>query len=127
MIVVNRASIGLFLAVASLMAGTSACTGSSQQSADATVSGTVRGYGGPAVLIHGKPRMAVDGAPEPNQPITARRTDGLVVNSASGRDGRYGIGLPPGRYVIRAGCSIAVTITVRSGELLTVPLRCDFP
>ena len=104
-----------------------ACGDGSTPSPKATVTGTVRGYGGPLIMNHGKPHMAIDGAPETNQRITARRSDGLIVRATTDSKGRYTLSLLPGHWSVQAACSLPVSLTFRSEQRTRVPLRCDFP
>jgi hypothetical protein len=101
--------------------------GHAASGSSATVFGTVRGYGGPAILVHGKPREAIDGKGLSGQVVTARRADGDVVRARTDPRGRYAIALPPGRYTIQSTCSAPVSVSVVSAQRLRVPLQCDFP
>lgn len=92
-----------------------------------TVVGTVRGYGGPATIVHGKVQPADNGNPMTNSTVTARRTDGLIVKTSTGPLGHYAMSVPPGRWTLQTECSTSVTVTVASSRQVRVPLRCDFP
>lgn len=92
----------------------------------AEVTGVVRGYGGPAILVHGKERSAIDGELMKNVTVTARRSDGSTTTTQTTASGTYVLRLPPGTYQLKS-CSVPERIVLHAGQPATVNLRCDFP
>ena len=96
---------------------------------EATVRGIVRGYGGPAVLVQGTPKQALNGDPMARQQVTASRSSKVVAETTSDQAGRYVLHLPAGPYTLSA-CGIAagsVQVTLRSDELKAQDLSCLVP
>ena len=105
-----------------------ACTGSSTPRSDgsATVTGLVRGYGGPAVLVHGKTKMALNGDPMSHQRVTATKSNKSVASTMTDASGRYVLHLSEGTYAL-AACGGPKKVTLRAGESKTVNLICSVP
>ena len=110
------AAIGITLAVA-------ACA--QQPAPVGTVSGLVRGWGGPAVMIHGKSRQAINGAPMTHQAVTL--TGGhRVVRVTTDASGRFSARVPPGTYDVTS-CASTTRVVVQAGQSSSLDLRCYFP
>lgn len=97
----------------------------SQPATPGTVPGVVRGWGGPAVLIHGKPRVAINGAPMTHQAVTLTSRHRVVRVTTDGA-GRFSARVAPGTYVVTS-CASPATAVVRAGRSLSLDLRCYFP
>ncbi len=92
----------------------------------ATVSGTVRVYGGPINTRTGK--MGFTGNPAATvAPLVVRQGDRIALHSSTDSSGRYRVQLPAGTYTISAGCSGPVSVTVHAGESVTHDLPCYVP
>ena len=97
----------------------------SRAPAPATVSGTVRIYGGP-MLPNGK--MAANGNPmQAVAPVVVKQAGRVLTRSSTTAQGHYRLSLPAGTYVISAGCSQPATVVLGAGETLTRDLQCDVP
>ena len=94
--------------------------------ATATITGVVRGYGGPETLVSGSPRMALDGDPVPQQTVTATRSGTVWATTVTDALGRYALHVPPGSYTLAGGCSNPVTVTATAGTTKT-DLFCSVP
>ena len=97
----------------------------STSSALATVSGTVRIYGGPMrpdgqMALNGSPMAAV-------APVVVKQSGRVTARSSTTSAGRFSVHLPAGTYVISAGCSEPATVVLAAGERLARDLRCDVP
>ncbi len=79
-----------------------------------TVTGVVRGYGGPS--------SATDGRPMPNQDFVIEDDHGNRTTVTSDADGRFSVSLAPGKYVMRCGTGHDLTVEARQ----TVTLDCDY-
>jgi hypothetical protein len=97
----------------------------SQPSTPGRVAGVVRGWGGPAVLIHGKPQVAINGAPMTHQSVTLTSRRGVVHVTTDGA-GRFSARVAPGTYVVTS-CASPATAVVHAGRSLSLDLRCYFP
>ena len=125
---VRRLSIAGLIVLAMALGG---CAGSagvatsvSPSPALATVSGTVRIYGGP-MLPNGK--MAANGNPmQAVAPVVVKQSGQVVKRSSTNSQGHYSLSLPAGTYVISAGCSQPATV-LGAGETVTRDLQCDVP
>jgi hypothetical protein len=91
-----------------------------------SVSGVVRGYGGPLVPTP-TPHSAMNGAGLSGQKVVISDASGVAASGSSGPRGRFVMLLPPGHYQIKAGCSQAKPVTVTTGVIVSVTLQCDFP
>ena len=100
-----------------------ACT--AQPATPGTVSGVVRGWGGPAVLVHGKPRQAINGAPMTHQAVTLTGRHGVVHATTDG-SGRFSARVPPGTYVV-SSCASPARVVVHAARSVSLDLRCYFP
>lgn len=116
-----RAGVVILLSV-------TACSGSGghPHHGSAQISGVVRGYGGPAILVHGRPKQALNGDPMRQQEVTASRSGEVVAATSTDRAGRYVLALQPGSYMLKA-CGMPKEMTVRAGESRTVDLNCLVP
>ena len=111
------------------LAGCSSAAPSSEREppapAAATVSGTVRIYGGP-MMPNGK--MAANGNPmQAVAPVVVKKAGLVLKRSTTTAQGRFSLSLPAGTYVISAGCSQPATVVLRAGENVTRDLACDVP
>lgn len=78
------------------------------------------------MLPNGK--MAANGNPMQSvAPVVVKQAGRVFKRSSTTPQGRYSLSLPPGTYVISAGCSQPATVVLAVGETLTRDLRCDVP
>ena len=91
-------------------------------SADGTLTGVARMYGGPATSDG---RMALNGNPGQGITVTAVRQGTIVASMVTGADGAFRFSLPAGSYVIR-GCA-DMAITVAEGSTIHEDLSCPVP
>jgi hypothetical protein len=89
----------------------------------ATVTGTVRIYGGPirrdgTMPLNGNAMMAV-------APVVVTERGRITQRSSTDAEGHYRLELPAGTYAISAGCSQPISVVLRAGERLAHDLRCD--
>ena len=108
-----------------VVAGAAAC--SSTTTHHYSVTGIVRGYGGPEIVVNGKGHSAMNGAPMKNQLVTVRRSDGSTTSVRTGATGRFSISLQPGQYTVSPSCGLPVHLTVQASNPAPLALRCDFP
>jgi hypothetical protein len=124
----RRSAVGFLLSAAALggcASSPSAAPLVSTSPALATVSGTVRVYGGP-LLPNGK--MAANGNPMAAvAPVVVKQDGRVVKRSSTNSEGRYSVDLPAGTYVISAGCSQPATVVLAAGERVARDLQCDVP
>lgn len=85
----------------------------------------MRGWGGPAVLIHGKPRVAIRGAPLTHQAVTLTSRHGVVRVTTDGA-GRFSARVAQLTYVVTS-CAGPATAVVHAGRSLSLDLRFYFP
>ena len=91
----------------------------------ATVSGTVRVYGGPirpdgTMPLNGNPMATV-------APVVVKQAGRVTERSSTDAGGHYTLHLPAGTYSIYAGCSQTVSVVLRAGQRLHRDLPCDVP
>jgi hypothetical protein len=94
--------------------------------ATATLTGVVRGYGGPAVLVGGSPRQALNGDPMPHQAVVATDTAGHTFDTTSDAQGRYVLYLVPGTYTI-AGCGQPASVGLAANRVTSLDEACPVP
>lgn len=119
----GRASSGVRWGVATL-ALVAAC--SHQAAATGMVSGVVRTYGGPAVVVDGKVTMAMNGVATAGQTVTASRGGRSVATTTTDKNGRFSLALSPGDYIVTA-CAPGVNAAVRAEQTTSVELTCAVP
>ena len=108
-----------------VVVGAAACSASTAH--HYSVTGIVRGYGGPEIVVNGQGHSAINGAPMKDQLVTVRASDGSETSVRTGARGRFSIALQPGRYTISASCGLPVQVTVQASSPAPLTLRCDFP
>ena len=108
-----------------LVATVAAAACGSQPATPGTVAGVLRGWGGPALLVHGQPRVAINGAPMTHQAVTLTSPHGVVRVTTDGT-GRFSARVAPGTYVVTS-CASPATAVVHAGRSLSLDLRCYFP
>jgi hypothetical protein len=92
----------------------------------ATVTGTVRIYGGPINPKTGK--VALNGNPMATvAPVVVKQGTRVVLQSKTEASGRYRVQVPAGSYTIAAGCSQPEAVSLTAGESLAKDLNCDVP
>jgi hypothetical protein len=91
------------------------------------ITGEVRGFGGPAVMVNGHVHSAVNGTPMSSQHVSALRGGDSAASASTGPDGRYKLTVSEGTYMVSPSCSSPVKVSVRAGHTVTVDLRCHFP
>lgn len=94
--------------------------------ATATLTGVVRGYGGPATVVNGSTHQVLNGDPMADQEVTASSSGKVAASTVTDSGGRYVLRLPPGTYTVIA-CITQVQITLRAGQSKTADLSCSVP
>jgi hypothetical protein len=97
----------------------------SAQPAIATLSGTVRLYGGP---IRPDGKMGLNGNPvKAVTPVVVKQSGRIADRSSTNLEGWYTVQLPAGSYSLSAGCSQSVPVVLHAGERLVRDLPCYVP
>ncbi len=73
-------------------------------------------------------KMAANGNPmQAVAPLVVKQAGRVLKRSTTNAQGRFSLSLPPGTYVISAGCSQPATVVLRAAQTVTRDLACDVP
>ncbi len=92
---------------------------------DATLTGTLREYGGPMDPRTNK--QTLNGVPMPDVAVTAAGSDGIRTVVRTNHNGEFALKLAAGRYTLSATCSVITTVVVRPGTTVHHDMICSVP
>lgn len=92
---------------------------------DATLTGTLREYGGPMDPRTNK--QTLDGVPMPDVAVTAAGSDGTRTVVRTDHNGGFSLRLAAGRYTLSATCSVITTVVVAPGTTVHHDMICAVP